>query len=55
MEANLDICVRNFHVYQDIWTPVIGKVLAYRREMTNIEDRYAIAVNKTEEVVGHVP
>ena len=53
MEANVDSYVRGFHVYQDIWTPIIGKVhLAYRRETTN---RYAIAVHKTEEVVGHVP
>ena len=55
MEANVDGCVHGFHVYQDIWTPIIVKVLACWREMTNIEDRYAIAINKMEEVVGHVP
>ena len=35
--------------------PIIVEVLTCRRETTNIEDRYAIAVNKTEEVFGHVP
>ena len=47
--------MQGFHVYQDIWTHIIVEVLACRREATNIEERYAIAVNKTEEVVGHVP
>ena len=42
-------------MYQDVWTPIIVEVLACRRETTNIEERYAIAVVKTEEVVGHVP
>ena len=51
----MDSCMRGFHVYQDVWTLIIGEVLACRRETTNIEDRYAIAVNKTEEVIGHVP
>ena len=42
-------------MYQDVWTPIIVEVLACRRETTNIEERYAIAVVKTEEVFGHVP
>ena len=50
----MDSCVCGFHVYQDVWTPIIVEILACRRETTNIEERYAIAVNKTEEVVGHV-
>ena len=55
MEASVDSCVRGFHVYQDIWTPVMGEILVCRRETTNVEDRYAAAVYKSEEVVGHVP
>ena len=51
----MDSCVSGFHVYQDVWTPIIVEVLACRRETTNIEERYAIAVNKMEEVVRHVP
>ena len=51
MEANVNSCMRGFHVYQDVWTPIIGEVLACRREMTNIEDRYAIAVYKMEKLL----
>ena len=51
----MDSCVRGFHVYQDVWTPIIGKALACQRETINIEDRYVIAVNKTEVDVGNMP
>ena len=47
--------MRGFHVYQDVWTHIIGTVLTCLRETTNLEDRYAIAMYKSEEVVGHVP
>ena len=48
-------CVHGFHVYQDVWTPFIGEVLNCRREEDNRHDRYAVAVYKSAEVVGHVP
>ena len=51
----MDSCVCGFHVYQDVWTPVMGEILVCRRETANIEDRYAVAVYKSEEMVGHVP
>ena len=53
----MESCVHGFHIYQDVWTPVhvVGEVLGCRRETTNTEDRYAVAVYKSEEVVGHVP
>ena len=55
MEVSVESCVRGFHIYQDVWTPAVGEVLGCRRETTNTEDRYAVAVYKSEEVVGHVP
>ena len=48
-------CVRGFHVYQDTWTPVIDEKLVCRREDSNPRERYAVAVLKGEEIVGHVP
>lgn len=54
-EASVESCVRGFHVYQDVWAPVIGEILICQRETGNLEDRYAVAVYKSEEVVGHVP
>ena len=37
------------------WTPHFGEVLPVKRELTNEYDRFAVAVLKDGEVVGHVP
>ena len=41
-----ELCVRGYHVYQRIWTAVVGEVLHCEREPTNSRDRYAVAVKK---------
>lgn len=53
-------CVRGYHVYQEVWTPVIGEELVCRREMGNVQDRYAVGIyeqnlNGPETLVGHLP
>ena len=50
-----DNCARGFHIYQDIWTPVIGKELLCEREEGNPNDRYAVSMLNVSTVVGHVP
>ena len=56
-----DTCVRGFHVYEDVWRPVIGEELRCQREEDNTRDPYAVVVTKSRtgvvgvEVVGHVP
>ena len=45
--------VRGFHMYQEIWTPVIGECLECRHEPRNVEDKNAVIKDGT--VVGHVP
>ena len=47
--------VRGVHAYKDIWEPREGEVLLLKREPDNIEDRFAVAVIKSEQIVGHVP
>jgi len=45
-----------YHVYQDIWTPVISEELTCIREPRNIINRYAVAVLCDDStVVGHLP
>ena len=46
--------VRGFHIYQKIWSPFLGEVLTCRKE-DNRSGRYAVAVCKVDETVGHVP
>ena len=45
MEASVDSCVHGFYMYHR----------QSLREMSDGEDRYAVAVYKFEGVVGHVP
>ena len=61
LEEFNDTCVRGFHVYKDVWRPVIGEELRCQREEDNPRDPYAVAVTKSRtgvvgmKVVGHVP
>ena len=52
-------CIRIFHIYKDIWSPLVGEQIRCTREDGNPQDRYAVAVVKTTpvstEIVGHVP
>ena len=38
-----------------MWEPREGEVLLLKREPDNIEDKFAVAVIKSEQIVGHVP
>ena len=56
MEIRQDSCIRGYHVYNEIWTAVLGEVLLTQRELHNVTDRYAVAVKKhSGETVGHLP
>ena len=54
-KVDISSYVRGVHVYLDIWEPREGEVLLLKREPDNIEDKFAVAVMKSEAVVGHVP
>ena len=53
----VNYCIRGYHVYQRIWTPVIGEILETVRERDNKHDKYAVAVleEQTKCIVGHIP
>ena len=50
-----ECCVRGYHVYAHIWEAAVGEVLDCRREPENANDRYAMAVVKSDTIVGHLP
>ena len=54
-EFETDSSVHGSHVYQDNWTPVIREQLNCEREEENPRDRYAVAIRKSGDTVGHVP
>ena len=47
--------VRGYHVYKDVWKPLIGKKLVAKREFNNPMDKHAVKVVKDNETVGHLP
>ncbi len=56
MSVTLDSCVRGFHIYQNIWNPLIGENLTCQPEFGNIHDLYSVAVvASSSSIVGHVP
>ena len=47
--------VRGYHAYKESWEPFSGEVLPLEREPDNPEDRFAVAIKKRGQVVGHIP
>ena len=47
--------IQEHHVYKDIFTPTIGKILQCRREPDNDYDNFAVAIIENDTIVGHVP
>ena len=38
----VDSVVRGFHVYKDVWNPVVGETLICEKEFGNLHDPYAV-------------
>ena len=51
----MESCVRGHHIYKDVWSPSLGKVLQCTCKLENTKDRYAVAVVRRSTVVGHIP
>ena len=47
--------VRGYHIYLTIWDAVVGEMLECAREPLNEHDRYAVAVKKDGNIIGHLP
>jgi hypothetical protein len=53
--ADLEVYIRGYHAYMDVWNPVVGQTLVVKREPTNSKDKNAVGVFLEDVVVGHVP
>ena len=47
--------VRGYHQYRSIWNAIDGEELPCQVELSNPHDLFAVAVCKSDIVVGHVP
>ena len=54
-----DTCVRGFHVYKDVWRPVIGEELRCQREEDNPRayQKYAMYIESNANLLinGYLP
>ncbi len=51
----VDSVVRGFHVYKDVWNPVVGEIIMCQQDFGNLHDPYAVAAVRDSVTVGHVP
>ena len=47
--------VKGYHVYRNLWTPILKEKLYGEMVPSNPVDKYAVVVKKGELVVGHLP
>ena len=47
--------ITGHHVYKDIWTQILDEKLATNKEKNNPHDKFAVAVVRDDQIVGHVP
>ena len=43
--------VRGYHVYQDVWKPLVGEKLAAKWEFDNPMDKHAVKVVKSSKML----
>ena len=51
---NLDSFIKGYHVYQEVWSPELHEMPNAVPEPRNIVDKYAVSVQRDDEVVGHL-
>ena len=44
MYVEIGSYIRGHHVYSIIWIPMLEKVLIWKKQLNNTEDRYAVAI-----------
>ena len=48
-------CIQGYHIYQEVWAAAVGEELVCEREMDHSYDRYAVAVKRMGNIIGHLP
>ena len=55
-ELTVQMAVRGYHIYKEVWAPAIGEEIVCGQEQDNDHDRHAVLVHKGgEDVLGHLP
>ena len=54
-ELNFKSFVMGFHEYRKTWKPKPNEILEVELEPTNKMDKFAVAIIKNKEIIGHLP
>ena len=52
---SFESAARGYHFYRSVWNARIGEQLQATQDDDNTEDRFAVALTKNNQTVGHVP
>ena len=50
----IDSCVREYHVYSDIWGISVGEELPCEPEDGNSADSFAVTIKRSGVIIGHI-
>ena len=53
-EFETESVIKGYHAYMNDWTPILGENLSTRPESESEIDKYAVAVTKDAQVIGHL-
>lgn len=51
---DLETFIKGHHIYKNIWTPQLDELLEVSTESDNPVDKFAVAVKKNQNIVGHL-
>lgn len=51
----LELMVRGYHVYKEIWFTAVGEEMSSVRETEILQDPFTVAIARTGVTVGHIP
>ena len=49
------LCIRGYHIYEDIWEVAVGETVECVLEPGNFHDKNAVAVEKDGRIIGYLP
>ena len=53
-EFETESVIKGYHAYMNDWTPILGEDLSKLSEPENENHKYAVAVTKDAQVIGHL-
>ena len=53
--TKIDTYVKGYHVYKNIWKPIVNEAMETEMEPDNVMEKYLVYVKKKTSIVRHLP